>query len=61
MVEDYSSGTEAFRDALLKRCLNELDAEAGTPLEEDALELPDEALELLAAAGDLFTNLQGQQ
>ena len=42
---DLSTGTEAFRDALLKRCLEELGADGeGTALD-------DAELEMLAAAG----------
>lgn len=47
LKQDFSSGTEAFRDALLARCLDELDADIR---ESD---LSDEELEMLAAAGNL--------
>ncbi|MBQ9041281.1 MAG: hypothetical protein IJ111_00535 [Eggerthellaceae bacterium] len=50
MRADLSAGTEAFREELLARCLEELDAgscDSGT-------ELDDSALDLLAAAGDAF-------
>ena len=44
---DLSAGTEAFRESLLERCLEVLDAgEEGMPID-------DADLELLAAAGDL--------
>ena len=46
LSQDVSAGTEAFRDALLERCLSALDADGGEA------ELDDGALELLAAAGD---------
>ena len=45
---DVSAGTEAFRDALLARCLGALDAGP----EGGAAELDDAELEMLAAAGD---------
>ena len=44
----FSAGTESFRDDLLKRCLAALDAE------DEARVVPDDELELLAAAGDPF-------
>ena len=44
--QDLSVGTEAFRDSLLKRCLSVLDSSV-----EDGVELDDDELELLAAAG----------
>lgn len=47
MQQDASLGTEAFRDGLLTRCLAVLNAE------DEGLELEDDALDLLAAAGDL--------
>ena len=44
---DLSEGTEAFRDALLYRCLEVLgQADEGIPLDDDALDL-------LSAAGEL--------
>lgn len=43
--QDLAQGTEAFRDDLLARCLAELSS-------QDAAELSDDELELLAAAGD---------
>lgn len=45
--QDFSVGTEAFRDALLARCLEVLGEDGA------AAELGDEELELLAAAGDM--------
>ena len=50
MKQDFSAGTEAFRDALLVRCLNEL----GNA--EDGIELDDETLDMLAAAGNVFAS-----
>ena len=47
MKQDFSAGTEEFRDGLLERCLAVLDAgNEGAPLD-------DEALDMLAAAGDV--------
>ena len=46
--KDLSVGTEAFRDSLLKRCLSVLDSGS-----EDGIELDDDQIELLAAAGSL--------
>lgn len=46
MKLDFSIGTEAFRDALLQRCLAVLDAD------ESGKRLDDADLELLSAAGD---------
>lgn len=48
LSQNFSEGTETFRDALLERCLDVLDADGGKA------ELEDEALELLAAAGDIW-------
>ena len=47
LKQDCSIGTEAFRDELLTRCL-EVFAE-----KEESVELGDDELEMLAAAGDL--------
>ncbi|MBQ9005935.1 MAG: hypothetical protein IJ092_06130 [Atopobiaceae bacterium] len=49
LEKDYSEGTEAFREGLLARCLEVLDAGAETR------ELADDDLEMLAAAGILET------
>lgn len=54
MKQDFSKGTEEFRDALLERCLTVLDED------EEIAEIDDADLELLAAAGnthvgDFFT------
>ena len=46
LAYDFSSGTEPFREALLGRCLEILQAM------DDADELDEDELELLAAAGD---------
>ena len=48
--QDLSVGTEAFRDALLARCLNELPDADDEPRQLDIADL-----ELVAAAGDAFT------
>lgn len=54
MKHDFSAGSEAFRDALLERCLGELASdEDGMPLEEDDLDM-------LSAAGDLFVPGPGE-
>ena len=45
MKTDLSKGTEEFRDALLRRCLFVLGA-------DDVVELADDELDMLAAAGD---------
>ena len=47
--QDFSAGTETFRNTLLERCLEELDSEDAS----DSRELTDSSLEYLAAAGDL--------
>ena len=47
LAYDFSAGTEAFRDDLLRRCLEVLRTEG-------SVELDDEQLELLSAAGDPF-------
>ena len=50
LARDYSAGTEAFRDALLARCLAVLGSDdEATDLR--VRDLCDEDLELLAAAG----------
>lgn len=46
LQQDFSAGTEGFRDALLDRCLAELDAGGRV------IELDDGDLEMLAAAGE---------
>ena len=50
--QDLARGTEAFRDDLLARCLAVLSS-------QDAAELSDGELELLAAAGDPSLACQG--
>ncbi|MBR1829068.1 MAG: hypothetical protein IJ781_06100 [Atopobiaceae bacterium] len=50
--QDLSIGTEAFRDTLLERCLDELEAD------EEGVALDDADLDMLAAAGDLFASDQ---
>ena len=50
LAQDFSAGTERFRDELLTRCLETMRADAG----EDAAELDDASLDMLAAAGDAF-------
>ena len=47
---DFAAGTEAFRDALLARCLAVLDAD------DEGIVLDDSDLDMLAAAGDLSAN-----
>ena len=50
MGQDLSVGTEAFREDLLNRCL----AILGT--DSSGIELDDDELDLLSAAGDVFLN-----
>ena len=50
MGQDLSIGTEAFREDLLNRCL----AILGT--DSSGIELDDDELDLLSAAGDVFLN-----
>lgn len=48
LAQDYSAGTEDFREDLLGRCLAVLDqADEGTPLSDDEIDF-------LAAAGNPF-------
>lgn len=42
---DFSAGTTAFRENLLQKCLVEIEAS------NDVLELDDDSLDMLAAAG----------
>lgn len=50
--QDFSKGTEAFRDALLERCLGELNAGGSADAPDfRAFELSDDQLDLLSAAG----------
>ena len=44
--QDLSIGTESFRESLLERCLSVLGQEA-----QDGMELEDDEIEMLAAAG----------
>ena len=46
--QDFSVGTERFRDNLLERCLEELGNDS------EGLPLADEDLDMLAAAGNIF-------
>ena len=55
--QDFSAGTEAFRDKLLARCLEVLDVDSrttGNIIEFG--ELTDADLDLLAAAGDIYSS-----
>ena len=52
MSQDFSAGTEAFREELLVHCLAVLDADDG----EACAEVGDDDLELLAAAGTVYAN-----
>ena len=49
LQQDLSAGTEEFRDELLARCLAVLDAEDGVG------EIDDGLLDMLAAAGDVYS------
>ena len=49
LQQDFSAGTEEFRDELLARCLAVLDAEDGVG------EIDDGLLDMLAAAGDVYS------
>lgn len=56
LKQDFSIGTEEFRDKLLARCLEMLDSDGSAA--DDALDcrdLSDDDLDLLAAAGDIST------
>lgn len=55
MGQDLSAGTDAFRDNLLERCLAELEDKP------DAVELDDEDLEMLSAAGDMRISVSGER
>ena len=49
MKQDFSVGTESFREDLLARCLSVLN-------EDEGVELSDDDLDMLAAAGELFVD-----
>ena len=51
--QDFSAGTETFRDTLLERCLELL------ARQEDGIELDDGDIEMLAAAGVPFDDSHG--
>ncbi len=51
MKQDFSHGTEAFRDELLARCLEALSARGDEARSENGEDIDEEDLELLAAAG----------
>lgn len=56
MQHDFSEGTDEFRDALLAQCVEALDSsepDSASNLYE--FELPDEALDLISAAGDFLS------
>lgn len=48
LSKDYSAGTERFRENLLQQCLATIDAQ------NDGMELSDDELDMLAAAGNPF-------
>ncbi|MBQ9020500.1 MAG: hypothetical protein IJ113_00595 [Eggerthellaceae bacterium] len=51
MKQDFSNGTEAFRDELLARCLDVLSLGDGATQDENGIDIDEADLELLAAAG----------
>ena len=51
MKQDFSHGTEAFRDELLARSLEALSARSDEARSENGEDIDEEDLELLAAAG----------
>lgn len=51
MKQDFSHGTEAFRDDLLARCLEALSVRDDATRSEDGEDIDEADLELLAAAG----------
>ena len=53
LQHDFSAGTEAFRDKLLKRCLSELNSASGRTA------LSDDDLEFVNAAGNI-SQMMGQ-
>lgn len=59
LKQDFSAGTEEFRDSLLLRCVEELDSSEHDHDERfHAFEIPDDDLELLSAAGDILRDLR---
>ena len=50
MKQDFSAGTEAFREDLLSRCLAVLNVDEGSVIS-------DEDLDMLAAAGNPYENM----
>ncbi len=57
MKQDFSDGTEAFRDELLARCLQALSVRDDAAREEEGDDIDEEDLELLAAAGIILPPL----
>lgn len=53
LQHDFSAGTEAFRDNLLKRCLSELNSASGRTA------ISDDDLEFVNAAGNI-SQMMGQ-
>lgn len=51
LAKDFSKGTEAFQERLLKRCL----AEMGNM--DEGIELSDDEISMLAAAGTPYDNM----
>lgn len=51
MKQDFSHGTDEFRDSLLARCLEVLSVRSDATREEEVDVIDEEDLELLAAAG----------
>ena len=51
MKQDFSDGTEAFRDELLARCLEALSVRSDETRDENGEDIDEADLELLAAAG----------
>ena len=50
MTQNFAAGSEAFREALLARCLTVLDED------DEVVVLDDSDLDLVAAAGDLTSS-----
>ena len=67
LAYDFSAGTEVFRESLLARCLAVLvaggDNRAGSALPNPAapVEIDENTLDMLAAAGDVFTTRSNER
>jgi hypothetical protein len=58
VLKRWAKPDDTFREKLLQRCLTVLDQDDDSTFDQgDCVELDDECLDMIAAAGDSFVNI----